>query len=155
VAKHWLLFRRSWVQIPAITWWLTTIHNEIWCPLLVCLKTATMYLYIIINKSFKKKSCHAFLVFIWVLGSELRSSRLHAKSLTHWVFSSVLVCLPELHNIKYIHTYLHTYIHTGCVYTQGLRTRNELERSLGNHNSGYKGQSLMLREESIEPNKPI
>jgi hypothetical protein len=24
-----LLFRRSRVQIPATTWWLTTIHNEI------------------------------------------------------------------------------------------------------------------------------
>ena len=44
------LFRRSRVQIPATTWWLTTIHNEIWCPLLGCLKTATVYLHIIINK---------------------------------------------------------------------------------------------------------
>jgi hypothetical protein len=51
-----LLFRRSRVQIPATTWWLTTICNEIWCPLLVCLKTATVYLHIIINKSLKKKS---------------------------------------------------------------------------------------------------
>ena len=32
------------------TWWLTTTHNEIWCPLLVRLKTATVYLRII-NKS--------------------------------------------------------------------------------------------------------
>jgi hypothetical protein len=29
-----LLFRRSGVQIPATTWWLTTIRNEIWLPLL-------------------------------------------------------------------------------------------------------------------------
>jgi hypothetical protein len=44
--EHWLLFQRSWVQIPATTWWLTTIRNETWCPLLVCLKTATVYLHI-------------------------------------------------------------------------------------------------------------
>jgi hypothetical protein len=50
-----LLFRRSRVQIPATTWWLTTIYNKIWLPLLVCLKTATVYLHIIINKSLKKK----------------------------------------------------------------------------------------------------
>jgi hypothetical protein len=42
-----LLFQRSGVQIPATTWWLTTIRNKIWCPLLVCLKTATVYLHII------------------------------------------------------------------------------------------------------------
>ena len=42
-----LLFRRSGVQIPAITWWLTTIRNEIWLPLLECLKTATVYLHVI------------------------------------------------------------------------------------------------------------
>jgi hypothetical protein len=42
-----LLFRRSEVQIPATTWWLTTTRNEIWCPLLVRLKTATVYLHII------------------------------------------------------------------------------------------------------------
>jgi hypothetical protein len=52
--EHWLLFRRSWVQIPATTWWLTTIHNEVWRPLLVCLKTATVCLHITINKSLKK-----------------------------------------------------------------------------------------------------
>jgi hypothetical protein len=51
-----LLFRRSEFQIPATTWWLTTISSEIWLPLLECLKTATVYLYIIkINKSLKKK----------------------------------------------------------------------------------------------------
>jgi hypothetical protein len=49
-----LLFRRSGVQIPATTWWLTTICNKIWRPLLECLKTATVYLHII-NKSKKKK----------------------------------------------------------------------------------------------------
>ena len=27
--EHWVLFWRSWVQIPATTWWLTTICNEI------------------------------------------------------------------------------------------------------------------------------
>jgi hypothetical protein len=42
-----LLFWRSGVQIPATTWRLTTIHNEIWRPLLECLKTATVYLHII------------------------------------------------------------------------------------------------------------
>jgi hypothetical protein len=44
-----LLFWRSWVQIPATTWWLTTTHNEIWHPLLVRLKTTTVYLCIIMN----------------------------------------------------------------------------------------------------------
>jgi hypothetical protein len=52
-----LLFRRSRVQIPATTWWLTTILNKIWHPLLECLKTATVYLHIIINKSLKKNEC--------------------------------------------------------------------------------------------------
>ena len=42
-SEHWLLFQRSWVQFPATTWWLTAICNEIWCPLLVCLKTVTVY----------------------------------------------------------------------------------------------------------------
>jgi hypothetical protein len=42
-----LFFQRSGVQIPATTWWLTTICNEIWLPLLECLKTATVYLHII------------------------------------------------------------------------------------------------------------
>jgi hypothetical protein len=42
------------IQIPATTWHLTTICNEIWCTLLECLKTATLYLHII-NKSFFKK----------------------------------------------------------------------------------------------------
>jgi hypothetical protein len=47
-----LLFQRSRVQIPATTWSLTTIRNKIWLPLLVCLKTARVYLQIIIiNKS--------------------------------------------------------------------------------------------------------
>jgi hypothetical protein len=46
-----LLFQRSLVQIPATTWWLTTMRNEICHPLLVCLKTAIVYLCIIINKS--------------------------------------------------------------------------------------------------------
>jgi hypothetical protein len=49
-----LLFWRSRVQIPATTWWLTTICNEISRPLLVFLKTATVYLDVI-NKSLKKK----------------------------------------------------------------------------------------------------
>jgi hypothetical protein len=43
--NHWLLFQRSWVHFPATTWWLTTICNGIWCPLLVCLKTATVHPY--------------------------------------------------------------------------------------------------------------
>ena len=59
-----LLFRRSGVQIPATTWWLTTICNKIWCPLLECLKIATVYLHIIINKSFlkiKKRKPHPYI----------------------------------------------------------------------------------------------
>jgi hypothetical protein len=51
VKKHWLLFRKSWVQIPATTWWLTTTRNEIWHPLLEHLKAATVYVCIIINQS--------------------------------------------------------------------------------------------------------
>jgi hypothetical protein len=43
-------------SIPATTCWLTTICNGIWCPLLECLKTATVYLRIIINKSKKKQN---------------------------------------------------------------------------------------------------
>jgi hypothetical protein len=35
-------------------WWLTTICNGIWCPLLVCLKIATGYSYTV-NKSVLKK----------------------------------------------------------------------------------------------------
>ena len=34
------------VQISATTWWLTTICNEIWCPLLEYLRIATVYLHI-------------------------------------------------------------------------------------------------------------
>ena len=58
-----LLSRRSWVQIPATTWWLTTTHNEIWLPFLVHLKTATVYLCIIINNSLKNLYgiCHILL----------------------------------------------------------------------------------------------
>ena len=48
----------SEVQIPGTTWWwLTTIRNENWRPLLHCLKTATVYSHII-NKSLKKFFCH-------------------------------------------------------------------------------------------------
>jgi hypothetical protein len=35
------------ISIPSGTWWLTTICNEIQCPLLVCLKTVTVYSYIL------------------------------------------------------------------------------------------------------------
>ena len=28
VKEHWLLFQRNWVQIPALTWWLTTTWNS-------------------------------------------------------------------------------------------------------------------------------
>ena len=41
---------KSWVPIPATTWWLTATCNEIWCPLLAGLKSATVYLRIIIIK---------------------------------------------------------------------------------------------------------
>ena len=44
--EDWLLFWRSWVQIPATTWRLTTIYNGIRCPLLECLKRVTVYSYI-------------------------------------------------------------------------------------------------------------
>jgi hypothetical protein len=37
VVKNTNFFQRSWVQFPATTWWLTTICNGLWCPLLVCL----------------------------------------------------------------------------------------------------------------------
>ena len=50
--------RKSWVQIPETTWWLTTTHIEIWHPLLVLLKSATVNLCIIINKSFLKNEVH-------------------------------------------------------------------------------------------------
>ena len=53
--EHRLLFWRSRIQISATTWWLTTIHSEIWLPFLVHLKTPTVYLDIIINKSLKKR----------------------------------------------------------------------------------------------------
>jgi hypothetical protein len=74
---------RSWVQIPATTWWLTTICNEIWRPLLVCLKSATVYLWIIINKSLKKKKADEGHAWRWTpkiqafgrQRQEIRSSR--------------------------------------------------------------------------------
>ena len=53
-----LLFQRSWVQFPATTWWLTTICNKIWRPLLECLKAATVYLHTLnqsINQSILKR----------------------------------------------------------------------------------------------------
>jgi hypothetical protein len=53
-----LTAQRSWVQILATTWWLTTICNEIWLPLLECQKTATVYLHII---NLKKKEFSFFL----------------------------------------------------------------------------------------------
>jgi hypothetical protein len=40
-----LLFQKSWLQFPATTWRLTTTCNRIQCPLLVCLKRATVYSY--------------------------------------------------------------------------------------------------------------
>jgi hypothetical protein len=46
-------------KIRATTWWLTTICNKIWCPLLVGLKTATVYLDIIIIINLKKKKENA------------------------------------------------------------------------------------------------
>jgi hypothetical protein len=67
-----LLFWRSGVQIPATTWWLTTIRNKIWLPLLVCLKIATEYLHIIINKSLKKKKKKA--TFPASMGEAARAS---------------------------------------------------------------------------------
>ena len=32
--EHQLLFQRSRVQFPVTAWWLSTICNEFWCPLL-------------------------------------------------------------------------------------------------------------------------
>ena len=88
------LFQRSWFQIPAITGWLTTIRNETWCPFLVCLKTATVYLHIIINKSLtnKKKNrtnswklSHKFhtwaIACMWVDPQTLNTHKLNLKKL--------------------------------------------------------------------------
>jgi hypothetical protein len=52
---QWLRAPTALPKVPETTWWLTTICNEIRLPLLVHLKTATVYLNIIINKSLKKK----------------------------------------------------------------------------------------------------
>jgi hypothetical protein len=48
--------------MPAITWWLTTTRNEIWCPLLECLKTATVYINKLIFKKKKEKENELSLV---------------------------------------------------------------------------------------------
>jgi len=58
--QHCLFFQRSWVQFPVTTRWLTTICNEIECPLLACRhtcrpKAAIMYAVYIINIYFKKE----------------------------------------------------------------------------------------------------
>jgi hypothetical protein len=87
-----LLFRRSWVHIPATTWWLTTIRNEIWLPLLECLKTATVYLHIIINKSLKKKRCIGSLQSVFnSLTSKRRATR---WSVLYRQVSHSDLCLP-------------------------------------------------------------
>jgi hypothetical protein len=53
---QWLRALTALSEVPATTWWLTTISYKIWCPLLVHWKTATMYLDIMINKSSKNKT---------------------------------------------------------------------------------------------------
>ena len=51
---QWLRALTVFPEVPefnsqATTWWLTTICNRIRCPLLVCLKTVTVYLHKIKN----------------------------------------------------------------------------------------------------------
>ena len=46
---------RSWVQVPTAKWWFTTTCNGIWCPLLVCLKTATVNSYTLTEQIDLKK----------------------------------------------------------------------------------------------------
>jgi hypothetical protein len=77
-STHWLLFPRSWVQIPATTWWLTTIYNEIWHLFWHGwrLKTATVHL-CIINNFLKKKEFYRVKVHQM---TEKRNSR----ELTFW-----------------------------------------------------------------------
>jgi hypothetical protein len=41
--------KRSWVQFPVTPWWLTTVCNGIWYPLLACLKTTMVYSYTLKN----------------------------------------------------------------------------------------------------------
>jgi hypothetical protein len=48
-----MVFQRPRVQIPATTWWLTTICYGIGCLFLVWLKTARIYIYIYIYKIHK------------------------------------------------------------------------------------------------------
>jgi hypothetical protein len=81
----WLLFQRSGVQIPATTWWLTTICNKIWLPLLECLKTATVYLHII-NKSLKKKNVELLAPLAQCLPGCCHSSHRDDNGLNLWNF---------------------------------------------------------------------
>jgi hypothetical protein len=94
-----LLFRRSGVQIPATTWWLTTIRNEIWCLLLGCLKTATVYLHII-NKSLKKnKKKKNIWTETWKQARYLWLCHIYKYINTH------------THTYIYIYIYMYIYIH--------------------------------------------
>ena len=60
------------VQFPVTTWWLTTIWNGIRCPLLVCLKTATVYS-LTLSKYYLKFS----LALGWSTGYVLRGPRFY------------------------------------------------------------------------------
>jgi hypothetical protein len=42
--KHWLLLKRTWVQFPASTLWLTIIYNGICCPLLASTGITLVYI---------------------------------------------------------------------------------------------------------------
>ena len=80
-----------------MTWWLTTIYNEIWHSLQGFLKTATVYLHIIINlkKNRKKNSlaiCHlsslwfiiyAYIVWVTFVPSTIRKA-LRRSQLGWW-----------------------------------------------------------------------
>jgi hypothetical protein len=93
-SEHWLLLWRSWVQIQATTWWPTTICNEIWYPLLVCLRTATVHLHIIINKSFLKEDIGLCLSAPY---------KANPMTVNHTPFSLnilalILSCFPEVHD---------------------------------------------------------
>jgi hypothetical protein len=74
-----VLFQRYRVQIPATTWWLTTTHNEILRPPLTHLKTATVYLCIIINKS-----SFFFLIFKGYLLLGYLTGSGGAEGICHW-----------------------------------------------------------------------
>ena len=94
-------------KIPATTWWLTTISNEIWCPLLVCLKTAIVYLHRTINKSLKKEYRRSFRLFWLLVVKQCPSFMLTPTSNLlngSWCWSSLLMLWLRTLNIVYLTT---------------------------------------------------